>query len=336
MVKKGKHIIYSKSTGFTIVELLIVVVVIAILAAITIVSYNGITQKAKASVAQNAISQAKKKLALYAVDHNAFPGTLEELDLASSGDVIYQYTENNATDPKGYCVTVTAGGISYRLGENFSYTAGSSTSTINQSTPTNEVCPGHSETGVAITNYSTNPGAEVDAVGFSGPNSSTVARSTVRAHSGTASVVVTMPQTPGYTVVGGTIISYSNFTTVLEPNTTYTLSAWVWVPSSTVEVVLAIQGTGRLGTPVNPDERESGTIKNQWVRVHNTFTTATAGSITSSVLNAYPTTVANTQFWVDDVMLVKGSSPANFADGDTEDWVWNGATGKSTSQGPAV
>jgi prepilin-type N-terminal cleavage/methylation domain-containing protein len=34
--------------GFTIVELLIVVVVIAILAAITIVSYNGITNRANA------------------------------------------------------------------------------------------------------------------------------------------------------------------------------------------------------------------------------------------------------------------------------------------------
>lgn len=33
----------ARSLGFTVVELLIVVVVIAILAAITIVSYNGIT-----------------------------------------------------------------------------------------------------------------------------------------------------------------------------------------------------------------------------------------------------------------------------------------------------
>ena len=38
--------------GFTIVELLIVVVVIAILAAITIVSYNGISNRAKSSAVQ--------------------------------------------------------------------------------------------------------------------------------------------------------------------------------------------------------------------------------------------------------------------------------------------
>lgn len=43
----------QKQTGFTIVELLIVVVVIAILAAITVVAYNGITERARVSSANN-------------------------------------------------------------------------------------------------------------------------------------------------------------------------------------------------------------------------------------------------------------------------------------------
>jgi prepilin-type N-terminal cleavage/methylation domain-containing protein len=37
----------KRQSGFTIVELLIVIVVIGILAAITIVSFNGVTAKAK-------------------------------------------------------------------------------------------------------------------------------------------------------------------------------------------------------------------------------------------------------------------------------------------------
>ena len=52
----------SKKSGFTIVELLIVVVVIAILAAITIVAYNGIQNRAKVSSLQSSASQANKKL----------------------------------------------------------------------------------------------------------------------------------------------------------------------------------------------------------------------------------------------------------------------------------
>lgn len=51
-----------KSSGFTIVELLIVVVVIAILAAITIVSYNGITARANDSAVKTGLSSTIKKL----------------------------------------------------------------------------------------------------------------------------------------------------------------------------------------------------------------------------------------------------------------------------------
>ena len=52
----------DRRRGFTIVELLIVVVVIAILAAITIVAYNGINDRAKASAASSAVQQAVKKV----------------------------------------------------------------------------------------------------------------------------------------------------------------------------------------------------------------------------------------------------------------------------------
>lgn len=58
----------TKSEGFTIVELLIVVVVIAILAAITIVSYNGITNRANASAAASMASGFQKKVELFAAD----------------------------------------------------------------------------------------------------------------------------------------------------------------------------------------------------------------------------------------------------------------------------
>ena len=50
------------TTGFTIVELLIVIVVTAILATISIVAYNGIQNRAKASITDTDMANLEKKL----------------------------------------------------------------------------------------------------------------------------------------------------------------------------------------------------------------------------------------------------------------------------------
>lgn len=57
-----------KRRGFTIVELLIVIVVIAILAAITVVAYNGIQQRARTTTLWAGITQVKKSFRLYLID----------------------------------------------------------------------------------------------------------------------------------------------------------------------------------------------------------------------------------------------------------------------------
>jgi len=57
----------KRASGFTIVELLIVIVIIAILAAITIVAYNGIQQRAKASALADGVTQVEKAFHLWAV-----------------------------------------------------------------------------------------------------------------------------------------------------------------------------------------------------------------------------------------------------------------------------
>lgn len=55
--------------GFTIVELLVVIVVVGILAAITIVAYNGLQARAKQALVESDISQIKKKIKVYKAAH---------------------------------------------------------------------------------------------------------------------------------------------------------------------------------------------------------------------------------------------------------------------------
>ena len=77
--------------GFTIVELLIVIVVIAILAAITIVAYNGIQSRARTSSAQAAANNFAKKAEAYNADSSgsAYPMASTDLTGASSSTTYY-------------------------------------------------------------------------------------------------------------------------------------------------------------------------------------------------------------------------------------------------------
>jgi len=60
--------------GFTIVELLIVIVVIAILAAISIVAYNGIQNRSYDTTVLQDLAAIKKKIELYKIDNgDAYP-----------------------------------------------------------------------------------------------------------------------------------------------------------------------------------------------------------------------------------------------------------------------
>jgi prepilin-type N-terminal cleavage/methylation domain-containing protein len=100
-----------KQRGFTLVELLIVIVVIAILAAISIVAYNGIQQRSRDSAALQTASSLAKKIEAFNASKGNYPvfntagtitsqlGTVTESTL--SGDVTIQPVAASITAANG-------------------------------------------------------------------------------------------------------------------------------------------------------------------------------------------------------------------------------------------
>lgn len=321
------HMQKQKITGFTIVELLIVIVVIGILAAITIVAYNGIQERARAASATTALSQASKILATYQVD---FPGiypadktALAAIGIKDSSDVTYQYSRTPST-PNTYCITATSGSTSYML---------SSTGVA----PQKGACAGHGSGGVAaITNLATNPGAEVNTTGMSG----TVARATDWAASGVASFI----SAPGGTS-NDTYISYGGdlggLRLGMQAGRTYTVSGTVRL-TAPLAGSLAGNGTRQItGWYTSAAGSHTRVLGTQAPNAAGTTRVSMTYSIPSDAIGAWirlynGASSGNGSVWWDNIMVTEGSTVYDYADGTSLNWVWNGTDHNSTSTGPPL
>jgi prepilin-type N-terminal cleavage/methylation domain-containing protein len=91
------HQITSRKQGFTIVELLVVIVVIGILASITIVSYTGITQRANTATAQSTAQTIVQKAEIYNAETGHYPYASSDLTTDSSASYYVSPTGVNFT-----------------------------------------------------------------------------------------------------------------------------------------------------------------------------------------------------------------------------------------------
>ncbi len=111
--------------GFTIVELLVVIVIIGILAAITIVAYNGVNQKAIAASLQSDLSNGSNRLKMYYVEYGVYPASLDVSTNCPNGstpadsryclnlspNTTFTYASSNPYST--YSLTAQKSGISY-------------------------------------------------------------------------------------------------------------------------------------------------------------------------------------------------------------------------------
>lgn len=97
----------KKNLGFTIVELLVVIVVIGILAALTAVTYTGITSRARAAALQADLKQSATQLEIYHLNSGTFP--VDTSILSASNDTTYDYNLIDGT----YYLTASSSNLAY-------------------------------------------------------------------------------------------------------------------------------------------------------------------------------------------------------------------------------
>lgn len=106
--------------GFTLVELMIVVVIIAILAAIAIPNYQDYVRKAHRAAAAQFVADIANLQAQYLLDNRIYANDLTDLGITAEPDNVDDFfdisiTMSTAVAP--YTFTVTASGIGMHAGE---------------------------------------------------------------------------------------------------------------------------------------------------------------------------------------------------------------------------
>ena len=113
VIRKFTPINKQQRTAFTIVELIIVVIVIAILASVVIVSYQGVTTKARKTALISDLSSAGDTLGALRTqsDTKTYPDTLEEAGITQPDDTTYTYNSSGTA----FCLSGVRDSVVYHV-----------------------------------------------------------------------------------------------------------------------------------------------------------------------------------------------------------------------------
>jgi prepilin-type N-terminal cleavage/methylation domain-containing protein len=312
----------KKQTGFTIVELLIVVVVIAILAAITIVAYTGIQNRSKESALATSATQVGKKLEVFKIDNSDTYPTTANFNTATgvSDTATTTYTYLTTADNRGYCASAHDSAnpaISFAV------------------TPTMPA----TKSEICATNLVTNPSFETNTTGLVW-NTGGLGGGATGSGSNAPTGGYVDSRTARYTLAtGGTVTSLGPYTLVtgLNGTTSYQLSAWV---RSSKPLPYIIRAELRNSSSTSIGNLTSSTVTlapDTWTRVSMTVPpTANLDRITFCVYSTGTiAVVAGDYTEVDGMMLTSAPTQTWYDQSGTGNWYWSGTPHASTSFGPA-
>ncbi len=117
-----------RQKGFTIVELLMVIVIIGILASITLVSYSGIKNLAIDASLKSDLSNASNLLKIYQANNSNFPMSTDDANdgkgIKFSQNATHDYAKDNGTIPQTFCLDAIVGSRSYNVNQDGQITFG--------------------------------------------------------------------------------------------------------------------------------------------------------------------------------------------------------------------
>jgi type IV pilus assembly protein PilE len=105
-----QHPTHASGRGFTLIELVVVLAIIAILASIAIPNYSEYVMRTNRSAAQSFISDIASRQAQFFLDRRTYAATIAELNLGMSPDLAARYAvaiNVVAGPPLAYTVTAT-------------------------------------------------------------------------------------------------------------------------------------------------------------------------------------------------------------------------------------
>jgi prepilin-type N-terminal cleavage/methylation domain-containing protein len=313
-----------KQRGFTIVELLIVIVVIGILAAITIVAYNGVQSRAHAAAAQADATNLSKLLAVNYSTNGSYPTDLTTVNnggpLSATDNTTYVY--HPGASNASYCATVTNATTSY---------------IITDSAPNPSVggCAGDGQGGQsAITNLAINPSAAVNTNYWSNNGAGgSISRDAATSRPGSLSTGSI--KTSYTTTVSLSTQLWDGTTTPLAPiaaGESMTISAWVKSSTAGRTIRIAHRWRNSANSQISESDSSYLTTSTGWTQI--SFNAQAPATVAYDHISFYFDAQAGDTMWLDDVMVTKGTTNYNYADGNSPNWIWSGAVNNSTSQGP--